>query len=619
MEGLRCACGAGMDGAFAERAWGKVRLLRGDVFVRYSCGRCSAAGVPVLERQALSWLQLVHLALYHLTAAQAASPRRPGRPPAPVRRVSSFGVSEVAALLDEAWPSLCPGQAQHAALADAVRAVLAAHPTLFLGGDDDRWALREVLPPRRLESERYAPLFPDRDALRQSALSSAVLSGMGSLAEIGLAGLAPQVSVSHALPSGGAAPGPVSATTVRAAAEIKRKLVERLLRLDAKLLREALAAQPSPPPTASDLSDRPALHAIPGRALAPPMRSATPRASNFVRASPHENDLLEAVLRLSQSSSDPALLRLGRKLLVRRMRRRHGGRVFDVDAVLYGYLRSSDPLVWQPPGSEAAVAPEADDSSIWLREDMTLRARMLGPTHAPDYPSFLISPIDGAILPGVVHCATRPCPMLNLLSELRAVFSKKGLGRRSPCPAADTCRGAGSGASHGAGDQPQNSQLRHANRPTGQLSADSSKSRDQTAAPTANAIDASLVDRTIVFLHLRPEWVRPVDDLLLDCGLDLGCASFLAAPDYALVAAHGRLPVAVALVDASGTLRAMAVRRGWRRAGLGSLLLLLAVERASPRGDIVLRCSAQASSFFARFAFKVEAVGDSFLQMRMSR
>lgn len=239
-------------------------------------------------------------------------------------------------------------------------------------------------------------------------------------------------SLSSILPPHIHSPSPSS---LRAAEEIKRKLVERLLKIDARLLKEVMANIPSSPmpplvnltPTLEyssmrywdsnhktksaffiDENDGEGERIISYRSSSvPPQRSYPPESSqpisssftkkttpsnskfsssnstvppimmpppsphkfklpkpkNYVRASPHENELMEGVLRI-KSSSNTILNRLRRKLIVRRMKRRAGIDIFDIDITMYHYLKSNNPLRYPDSSKSDGIAIKIDHHKL---------------------------------------------------------------------------------------------------------------------------------------------------------------------------------------------------------------------------------------------------------------
>lgn len=117
--------------------------------------------------------------------------------------------------------------------------------------------------------------------------------------------------------------GPLPTPNVNTAAdEIKRKLVERLLKVDSELLKQALskdkAAKAGAPP-ASGLN--PIIFVPPAKPEGAASSAAQPKKkvkpAHYIRASPHENELGELMSKVL--NPDERVLRLKRKLAVRKV------------------------------------------------------------------------------------------------------------------------------------------------------------------------------------------------------------------------------------------------------------------------------------------------------------
>lgn len=100
-------------------------------------------------------------------------------------------------------------------------------------------------------------------------------------------------------------PAGPSDPNLAAAEEIKRKLVERLLRVDSELLKQALTRDPS----------KAGLPGLPLPKKEAPKKKAKP--AHYIRASPHENELVELTNRVLEP--DDQINRLKRKLAVRKV------------------------------------------------------------------------------------------------------------------------------------------------------------------------------------------------------------------------------------------------------------------------------------------------------------
>lgn len=438
-------------------------ILEGDSFLRYTCSQCTSEGEPLFERIQLNWLQIVQLALHHLHRTATDPDRRFFR-----------WKEDICRIIDENWDLVCVGKNRNASWMNSVSSVLSSNHGIFCSGmatlrEPGWWGLREVAPPKKNLTTAFLTLpLPPLGSLKSGE------NGM-SLPEEQLALI-----------------------RLRAEEEVKRKLVERLLRFDTTLLKQALVVgnvsmptDAAPPDSEipldskaikkspgarikvegeainkstdqfkiSDISSKrkkksPNSRAenedddviidedglpSPGRPPRQPSKESSKsgkddktikqilknifpanKSSSFVRASPHENELLEACIkvcslidqklastpsnmtsiknRFSLESPDYsiscgdtsstrnsslktdtthtknavskmdykkdleyeencyALRRLTRKLFLRRFKRRLALPIFDLDNSIYNYLKSLDPLV-----HESYSEIEADD------------------------------------------------------------------------------------------------------------------------------------------------------------------------------------------------------------------------------------------------------------------
>lgn len=205
--------------------------------------------------------------------------------------------------------------------------------------------------------------------------------------------------------------GEVTQSVLNAAEEIKRKLVERLLRVDSTILKAALTK------TKPDaiIQDSPSIHNIslnqqlnqskpsmdcikrpenflaersvmkedlknPIMAIAPSLsgisrldgklsikivpqkkKDKKPKPANYIRASPHENELVDISSRIP--NPDCVLLRFKRKLLMRRAKRLNGLPIFDFDTFIYNYLKQTDPIHPLPETIQCKTLPNLQEAS----------------------------------------------------------------------------------------------------------------------------------------------------------------------------------------------------------------------------------------------------------------
>lgn len=292
------------------------------------------------------------------------------------------------------------------------------------------------------------------------------------------------------------------------------------------------------------------------------------RPANYVRASPHENELLEMSLRVV--SPDATLNRFKRKLIMRRAKRRAGLTIFDLDQIIYKYLKSSEPLLLHGSDNEGERAEEAPLPMAERRREtktfydvpyvrdpsLSFKAKLLGVTNMRGYPFERISPFSGLRLPAYLHREAGIRPLkLRLFDEMR---DKGFLRKRSGEDASDSVDGAS----------------------------------------------------TIDFIHVRKEFIPQVNRLLRKFfwpAIDM--TESLDYPDYGIVVLYRRLAIGCAFMTPDAYVTYLLIHPEWADAGLGSLLLHLLRTRASPPHlDITLHVSATnpAMLLYQKFGFKPE-------------
>lgn len=672
-----------------------VKPLIGDTFFKYVCSTC-AGGVAGFERMAMSWTNIIQLVLYHLHKTDKNNVG------------FFRWKEDICRMIDERWEQLCPSKVRTASWMNSVSSVLSANSEMFESGFERLkqpgwWALKTVQAPRPpttagslgggegaggLRKKRKVAMAagdgamanlpppvlgdsvgegdvvkkPDPGEIRAGSLgalaagpprSSAAMGGSSARPSAASASVdtaqtlllarhyverIPQMAV--LLPSEQVA----TPTTMKAAQEIKRKLVERLLRVDSKLLQEALASsqgvsggilgahssltsggllaslsslssssssssQPPPPqPLLSQLQQTSAAARFglvgPKGYVGPPISPAIASNSNgsgggavsmgssgnrplaakemrkpqkpvkppnYVRASPHENELLEKCIRVVDPG--PVVNRFKRRLLTRRLKRRLGLAIFDFDAIMYKYLKSSDPLrlataadsestaavEHRPGGAAKCKAAELKtffDVPFHRDPSLSFAAKLHGISNAlPSYPPETVSPFSGLRLARFLHREGRVKPLkLRLLEELRRVNPPYDDGEESVAAGAD--------------------------------------------------------ESTIDFVHVRKEWIPQVNRLLRQFfwpSVDM--TESLDYPDYGVLIMYRKLVIGCAFMTPDGYITYFLVHPEWSSHGLGSILLHLMLERVAPRHvDVTLHVSVTnpALLLYQKFGFKPE-------------
>ncbi len=273
------------------------RLLSGDLFVQYKCAGCSEDGHSKLERLPMNWVSIIHLVLYHLHQTE------------PNKHGFYRWKEDICRLIEERWNDLCPKRTPSGAWTNSISSILSANPTLFVNGfnvmrQSGWWALKEVVPPKvpeapadgRKRRGQVALLEEDTDEIEvETPKPTRILTNTSS----------PMQDIQPAQPTKDQA---------LAAEEIKRKLVERLLKVDSELLKAALSKDPSTKPLQPIMYIPQQSHPT-QTSQQPPKKKAKP--TNYVRAAPHENELTDVTNRIT--NPDERIRRLKRKLSVRRV------------------------------------------------------------------------------------------------------------------------------------------------------------------------------------------------------------------------------------------------------------------------------------------------------------
>ncbi|KAJ2500977.1 hypothetical protein GGH96_002294 [Coemansia sp. RSA 1972] len=171
-EGVYCYCGLDYNdgdsmlqcGSCAQKfhwdcvACLKSKPLRGDIFYQFKCSVCNNGENEVYERDALSWVQVIYLTLYHMSMAE------------PDKKYFRWR-ENICSTINDNWSGLFPDKAKTATWQNTVAGCLSTHSALFKSGFDDtqqtgNWALHEVAEPTR---ERFKGPTKARDASSKSA------------------------------------------------------------------------------------------------------------------------------------------------------------------------------------------------------------------------------------------------------------------------------------------------------------------------------------------------------------------------------------------------------------------------------------------------------------------
>lgn len=434
-------------------------------------------------------------------------------------------------------------------------------------------------------------------------------------------------------------------STMKAAEEIKRKLLERLLKLDSKLLQEVLAPSlvasmnsHSHSANMNNQSNHSSLHQQQHRQIILPNSNITRenpiispsytmshsvtstehysarinkplkdyrkmqkalKPVNYVRASPYENELLEKCLRVA-GGGDCIIRRLTRKLAVRRLKRKLGIGLFDIDAFMYKYLKVMEPLRITPHSPPQLTASSEYDGPIDIDRDdqadsgarqggivktyfdipfhrdpaLSFMAKLMGVSNViPGYPLEMTSPHTGLRLPSFIHRESIIRPLkLQLIHELR-----------SSIPLYE-----------GNDDGSMEDGYEHENMIEEQLKLEGERAANDT----------------IDFLHLRKEWLPQVNRLLRSMFWPtIDMSESLDYPDYCIAAMYKKLVIGCAVVTPDGYIAYFVIHPEWEGCGLGSLLLSLVLKHGAPKhADLTLHVSVTnpALMLYQKFGFKPE-------------
>ncbi|KAJ2828191.1 hypothetical protein IWW50_001513 [Coemansia erecta] len=132
----------------------KTKPLRGDIFYQFKCSVCNGGeGGEEYQRDALSWVQVIYLVLYHLSMAD------------PEKKYFRWR-ENICATINDNWSGLYPEKAKTATWQNTVAGCLSTHNMLFKSGFEDtqqtgNWALHEIAEPTR---EKFKASTKSRDA-----------------------------------------------------------------------------------------------------------------------------------------------------------------------------------------------------------------------------------------------------------------------------------------------------------------------------------------------------------------------------------------------------------------------------------------------------------------------
>lgn len=132
----RCTSFAEMDCMRID----KPPHLKGDYLFLYECSDCSFEKKDILTRMKLSWVQVIHLALYNLTVSAAG-------------RQGFFRWKEdICQFIEKNWTHLMPDREKTSTWSGTIAGVLSVHSKLFKSGlhyfsENGWWSLHDVKAP----------------------------------------------------------------------------------------------------------------------------------------------------------------------------------------------------------------------------------------------------------------------------------------------------------------------------------------------------------------------------------------------------------------------------------------------------------------------------------------
>lgn len=691
--------------------------LIGDVFIQYTCASCSTTKKMISERFVMNWPDIIHLILYHLHQSDK-------------NKIGFFRWREdICRLIEERWDDLCPTRNRALNWANSVSSVLSAHPNLFESGQikmksSGWWALRNVAPPRLPETglDRKFNGNSNNNNIHANSLntpsSSMAFSSSSSLSSSSdgkkdsslssLSGkLPPLLDINPTcLISANTEP---TATVMSAAEEIKRKLVERLMKVDSKLLRAAL--------TRTDESDstvtitpaslvRPSISSLSsmGKALkARGMGTGTAmtignggtigsltsipngitsgilsnnkvkidktkhsKPAHYVRASPHENELYESCNRVL--NPDENIQRTKRKLFIRRVKRKFGISLFDVDTIMYNYLKvfdhihplndqierlTEDSMDQRKNNSEeienslnfllskeekrigggrknantsvgggmngtysstitrSLSAPPMEFINIpcFLDPTLTLAAKIEGISNVIEsYPTFIVSSYSGERLFPFIwrDWETRP-QRLKLLQEIQSL---NGMRMRMERDAKRKLSLESFSSLQSPFSSPISSCLLKESISKEIMNEKNDKSSLLLDQESFN-LNSSPSPSSIDYMHLRKEFVNQLNSLVKQFfWSEYDVFESIECPDYSIIAVYKKLVIGFSLVNSNGYLSHLFVHPSWKGNGIAQKLLYFSIKIGSPKNkDITAHISPSnisACILYQKFGFKPE-------------
>ncbi|OBZ85351.1 Cysteine-rich protein 2-binding protein [Choanephora cucurbitarum] len=137
----------------------KKPLLFGDTFGTFKCSVCNQ-GPETFERKPVSWITIVHLVIYnlmkHAMVEDAKKPKKDKR-----EHYYFRWKEDVCAFIDDYWDYLMPDKTRSATWNNTIASVLSTHSNIFLSGLEKLhqsawWTLRDFEPPKNEKKTKAA-------------------------------------------------------------------------------------------------------------------------------------------------------------------------------------------------------------------------------------------------------------------------------------------------------------------------------------------------------------------------------------------------------------------------------------------------------------------------------
>ncbi|KAJ3102981.1 Cysteine-rich protein 2-binding protein [Physocladia obscura] len=604
---VQCQCGSCKELFNGDER----RILLGDSFYTFTCRACGG-GEERFERMALTWLQLVHLVLFHLSAVDKLN--------VPQQEQRWFAwKDDICAFIDANWDWLCVGRTRSPTWPNTIAKELSTHPLIFLSGKNygvkSGWALADPSQPpdASIKAQKQLSVPKKKQSLRADSASKNIDGDSPSTDDVKSDfALIPNIEEDHIN-------GP--------SLQIKSQRRQRKIKDERKIKEEPQSTDPDaiqPPNYISTdaaisnniLSQTTPISTItlpkvvtimPKGSKSPAKRSYSDNVESTLSAAPESNTFKEPRLRhltpsesyiliqkctsSLQISHNPTISRLRRRLLLLQAHKLRQIRRLDLDAIASRSIKDyrPDPEPMERFLDQKLLTRYDLDSDmkpvvVFGKQDMAfercIAARIENIkkykiTNIPAPFSFQ-SKILGN--PHFAHTLTSQGPWISVYTgnALKPfIWRDSGSIWRAP-------------------------RFRLLNFIRGlKFNDDINDAAD--SIPPALSVDY------VYFQRIHLEQVNEMLSTQFWPGIDV--TEHLNRPDFSVVALYKRIVIGCAFIMPDGYISYIMVRPGWQRAGIARFMLYHLLQTVAPYGkDCTLHVSAnnKAMMLYQSFGFKAE-------------